>query len=91
MKNCIEHTKPGGKVGISAGQNNFANHILIRDNGEGIAKEHLPYIFDRFYKAGKPSGDSVGIGLAMSRRIILMQNGTISVKSEEGVGTEFHI
>lgn len=91
VKNCIEHTGPGGKVSISVSQNNFATNILIKDNGEGIAKEHLPYIFDRFYKAGNPSTDSVGIGLAMSRQMIMMQNGTISVNSEEGAGTEFHI
>lgn len=91
VKNCIEHTQPGGKVLISASQNNFATNILIKDNGEGIAKEHLPYIFERFYKAGNTSGDSVGIGLAMSRQMIMMQNGSIGVDSEEGVGTEFHI
>lgn len=91
VKNCIEHTGPGGRVSILAGQNNFATNILIRDTGEGIAKEHLPYIFERFYKAGNTSGDSVGIGLAMSRQMILTQNGTISVRSEEGAGTEFHI
>lgn len=91
VKNCIEHTEPGGRVSILAGQNNFATNILIKDTGEGIGKEHLPYIFDRFYKAGNPSADSVGIGLAMSRQIIMMQNGTVSVNSEEGVGTEFHI
>lgn len=91
VKNCIEHTQPGGRVWVTASQNNFATNIVIRDNGEGIAKEHLPYIFDRFYKAGNQSGDSVGIGLAMSRQMILLQNGTISVSSEVGVGTEFHI
>lgn len=91
VKNCIEHTGPGGKVCIFASQNNFATSIFIKDNGEGIKKEHLPYIFDRFYKAGNPSNDSVGIGLAMSRRIIMLQNGTVSVDSQEGAGTEFHI
>ena len=91
VKNCIEHTQPGGKVWVFANQNNLATNIVIRDNGEGIAREHLPYIFDRFYKAGNQSGDSVGIGLAMSRQMILLQNGTVSVSSEEGVGTEFHI
>lgn len=91
VKNCIEHTQPGGKVCVTVSQNNFATDIFIRDNGEGIAKEHLPYIFDRFYKAGNQSNDSVGIGLAMSRQMIMLQNGTVSVSSEEEVGTEFHI
>ena len=91
VNNCIEHTQPGGKVWVFANQNNLATNIVIRDNGEGIAREHLPYIFDRFYKAGNQSNDSVGIGLAMSRQMIMLQNGTISVSSEEEAGTEFHI
>lgn len=91
VKNCIEHTQPGGQVCVTVSQNNLATDIFIRDNGEGIAKEHLPYIFDRFYKAGNQSNDSVGIGLAMSRQMIMLQNGTISVSSEEEAGTEFHI
>lgn len=91
VKNCIEHTQPGGEVCVTVSQNNLATDIFIRDNGEGIAKEHLPYIFDRFYKAGNQSNDSVGIGLAMSRQMIMLQNGTISVSSEEEAGTEFHI
>ena len=91
VKNCIEHTQPGGEVCVTVSQNNLATDIFIRDNGEGIAKEHLPYIFDRFYKAGNQSNDSVGIWLAMSRQMIMLQNGTISVSSEEEAGTEFHI
>lgn len=91
VKNCIEHTKAGGKVEIIANQNNFATNIIIRDNGEGIEKKHLPHIFERFYKEGNRSEDSVGIGLAMSKQIIMRQNGVISVKSEVDEGTEFCI
>lgn len=91
VKNCIEHTPPGGWVKLTADQNNFSTNIMIRDNGEGISKEHLPHIFERFYKGGSHSQDSVGIGLAMSKQIIMKQNGTVNVKSETGRGTEFHI
>lgn len=91
VKNCIEHTFSGGKVEITADQSNFSTNIRIKDNGEGIAREHLPHIFERFYKGGSHSEDSVGIGLAMSKQIIMKQNGTVSVKSETGKGTEFHI
>lgn len=91
VKNCVEHTSSGGRVEITADQSNFSTNIRIRDNGEGIAREHLPHVFERFYKGGSRSEDSVGIGLAMSKQIIMKQNGTVSVKSEVGKGTEFHI
>lgn len=91
IKNCIEHTNPGGFVKISASQNNLCTTIVIEDNGAGIKQEHLPHIFDRFYKAGNSSHDSVGIGLAMARQIIRVHDGNIEVKSEVDKGTKFTI
>ncbi len=89
VKNCIEHTHEGGRVSIEVQQNNLATEILIQDTGEGIPKEHLPNIFKRFFKAPGASGSSVGIGLSMSKQIIMRQNGTIQVESEVGVGSKF--
>lgn len=91
VKNCIEHTKENGSVRISAVQNNLATEIRIQDSGEGISKEHLPHIFKRFYKAPGSSNSSVGIGLSMSKQIVMRQSGIISVTSEVGEGTEFLI
>lgn len=91
VKNCIEHTASGGCVAICADQNNFATNIRISDNGEGIGKEHLSHIFERFYKGANSSNNSVGIGLAMSKQIIMRQNGDIHVTSEEGEGSTFFI
>ena len=91
IKNCIEHTDAGGFVKISAAQNNLHTTITIEDNGRGIAKEHLPHIFERFYKAGNASYDSVGIGLAMARQIIRVHDGNIEAESEVGKGTKFTI
>lgn len=91
VKNCIEHTPEGGSVSISATQNNIASEITISDTGEGIAKEHLPNIFQRFFKAPGSPGSSVGIGLSMSKQIVMRQNGNITVESEVGKGTEFCI
>ena len=91
VKNCIEHTNEGGSVRVSAMQNNIATEIVIQDTGEGIPKEHLPNIFKRFYKASGSSNSSVGIGLSMSKQIIMRQNGTINVESEVGVGSRFVI
>lgn len=91
VKNCIEHTEEGGSVRISAVQNNIVTEITIEDTGEGIPKEHLPNIFKRFYKAPGSSNSSVGIGLSMSKQIIMRQNGIINVESEVGVGSKFII
>ena len=64
---------------------------MIEDNGTGIEKEHLPHIFERFYKAGNASYDSVGIGLAMARQIIRVHDGNIAAESEIGKGTKFTV
>ncbi len=91
VKNCLEHTSAGGKVEIQAAQNNFSTTILVKDNGAGIPAENLPHIFERFYKGAGTQKDSVGIGLAMSKQMILRQNGTIHAESEEGKGSCFRI
>ena len=90
VKNCIEHTNANGKVSVKVSQDNIATHLYIEDDGEGIEPEHLPHIFERFYKSSK-NADSVGIGLSMARQIILRQEGVISVESEIGKGTKFYI
>lgn len=72
-------------------QSNLSTEIMVQDTGEGIAKEDLPHIFDRFYRGKQARPDSVGIGLALSKQIITHQNGTIQVQSQQGHGTQFLI
>lgn len=91
LKNCVEHTGEGGKISVQFSENALYTEIIISDNGKGIAKEDLPYIFKRFYKGKNASEESVGIGLAMAHSIITSQNGDIEVKSQTGAGTIFHI
>jgi len=91
IKNGIEHTPPNGKMQISCADNIFYTEIIIKDNGNGIDKSDLPYIFNRFYKGENSSEDSVGIGLAMSKSIIVSQDGSINVNSKKDEGTEFII
>jgi len=91
LKNCVEHTPEKGKISISYTENTLYTEIMIEDNGKGIAKEDLPYIFKRFYKGKNASEDSVGIGLAMAHSIIKNQQGDIEVKSKKGEGTRFII
>ncbi|MCM3602967.1 HAMP domain-containing histidine kinase [Robertmurraya korlensis] len=89
LKNAVEHTKEGGEIRIQYTENPLFTEISIVDNGEGIAKADLPYVFQRFYKGKNASEESVGIGLAMAHSMITRQNGTLEVKSKEGVGTTF--
>ena len=91
LKNCMEHTDAGGKLEIVASENPIYTEIIIRDNGEGIDKEELPHIFERFYKGKNSDNNSFGIGLALSRMIIASQNGTIKVENNKDVGTKFTI
>ena len=91
IKNCLEHTQEGGKVDIQFCENELYTEIKVTDEGTGIAKEDIPHIFERFYKGKNASKDSIGIGLALAQSIVKNQGGDITVKSEEGVGTEFSI
>ncbi len=91
LKNCVEHTEEGGTITLSYSENPLYTEIIISDNGNGIPKEDLPYIFRRFYRGKNSGDDSVGIGLAMAYSIITSQNGDIEVTSEQGKGTEFII
>lgn len=92
VKNAIEH---GAKtITIKLEENTMYTKITIRDNGEGIDKEDLGHIFDRFYKAKNSKESSLGIGLAFCKSIIRNQDGDIRVKSskkEEDSWTEFMI
>lgn len=89
IKNCIEHTPFGGKLVIKFIETPVYTMIKILDNGDGIDKDDLPYIFNRFYKGKNARSESIGIGLAMSKSIIQNQGGIIEVTSEENRGTEF--
>lgn len=91
IKNCIEHNKDNGSIFINFEENSLFTKISIRDEGEGIPKEELRHIFERFYKGKNSSENSVGIGLALAKSIIEKDNGMISCKSDIGVGTEFVI
>lgn len=91
IKNCIEHNKDYGTIYINYEENSLFTKITITDQGEGISKEDLKHIFERFYKGKNSSEDSVGIGLALSKKIIEKDNGMINCKSELQKGTEFTI
>lgn len=91
IKNCIEHTDENKNIYIDYEENNLYTKIQIRDEGEGIPKEDIKHIFERFYKGKGSSENSIGIGLALAKTIIEKDNGYITCKSEKDVGTEFVI
>ncbi|MFP3390536.1 sensor histidine kinase [Brevibacillus sp. SIMBA_040] len=91
LKNAVEHTQDGGTIAISFSENPLYTEMMITDNGKGIPREELPFIFKRFYK-GKGAGEgSSGIGLSMAHSIITKQNGDIDVQSDIHEGTTFRI
>lgn len=70
-------------------------HIIVRDSGEGISAEDLPYIFDRFWRGDRsrsPAGGAGGgLGLAIARQLVQAHGGKIEVESAPGQGTTFLI
>lgn len=91
LKNCMEHTPPGGRIRVMYEENHLYTVISVEDNGEGIAAEDLPHIFERFYKGKNAGADSVGIGLAMAYEIFAKEQGKVDVISKEGEGTRFRV
>ncbi|MEC1585361.1 ATP-binding protein [Bacillus spizizenii] len=93
--NAVQFTdEKTGAITISLQKDHDGVMLMIADNGTGIAPEHLPHLFDRFYRAdpsrSRKYGGS-GLGLAITKSIIDSHNGTIEVKSEIGRGTVFLI
>lgn len=92
LQNAIEHSLARGEILIDWTQSPLATEISIKDSGGGINPKEINKIFQRFYKGeDNKNPASTGIGLALSREIIEAQGGSIVVKSELGVGTEFVI
>lgn len=81
FKNCVEHLPDEGIITVIIQNNPLYDEIIIQDNGEGISKDDLPHLFERFYKGENATQQSVGIGLALSRMIVEKQNGTITAEN----------
>lgn len=90
LGNSIKHTSPGGEITVSVQQEGADAFLTVKDNGEGIPREKLPYIFDRFYQAGKHTSGT-GIGLALVKGIAELHGGSVSVESMPGEGATFFI
>jgi signal transduction histidine kinase len=90
--NAIKHTEAGGKIALSFTYSHADGRVVARvsDTGSGIEAEHLPYIFDRFYKIeiSRNSADGgSGLGLAIAKEIVEAHGGIIGADSMPGNGT----
>lgn len=91
LKNCMENVGDNGQIEISCEDTVLFTEISIRDYGKGIDPEALPYLFERFYQGKNRGTAGYGIGLALCRKIITRQGGTITAKNHPRGGAVFII
>lgn len=94
IQNAIQHSDEGSKIEVSVRETETNAELCVRDYGKGISQEHLPYLFDRFYRAdaaraGKDGGS--GLGLAICKRIVDLHHGQIDILTEGENGTQFRV
>jgi heavy metal sensor kinase len=94
MDNAIKYTAAGGQVTVGWNANGRDVELWVRDTGSGIASEHLPHLFDRFYRVDKARSRAeggTGLGLSICRWIAEAHGGSISVESTLGQGATFRV
>jgi PAS domain S-box-containing protein len=92
LNNALAHTPAGGRVRVTAQADGSMVRFNVSDTGEGIPAEHLPRIFERFYRVSGQNGTTTpgaGLGLAIAKDIVEAHGGTISVQSRPGEGSTF--
>jgi two-component system OmpR family sensor kinase len=90
--NAVQHTRPGTPVTVTVGSQDGVVVVEVHDEGDGIAPEHLPHVFERFYRADPSrTGGSSGLGLAIVEAIVTAHGGTAGVTSAPGQGTTVRI
>ena len=94
LTNAARHTGAGGKITLTLRADDANAVVTVADTGEGIAAEHLPHLFERFYRveSSRSRGKGgTGLGLAICREIVQAHHGTITIESAVGQGTAVHV
>lgn len=94
IDNALQHTPEGGSISVNVCKpDDTSVAIEVRDTGEGIAPEHLPHIFDRFYRIdpSRQRKSGTGLGLAIVKLLTEAQGGSVSVESKVGEGSTFRL
>jgi NtrC-family two-component system sensor histidine kinase KinB len=93
LDNALTYTEQGGRIALSAHPvDAHTVRLTVTDTGVGIPAEHLPHVFDKFFRVPEQSrGHGTGLGLAIVREIVLAHGGQVSCESEVGRGTTFHL
>jgi signal transduction histidine kinase len=94
LDNAIKYTGPAGRVDVAVSGTDGVVTVAVRDTGIGIPTEHLPRVFDRFYRVDSArAGDEAGAGLGLSicHSIVTALGGTITVDSTAGQGTTVRV
>lgn len=93
LDNALRYTPAGGSVHVAVTREGQAVRIAVADTGVGIAREHLPHIWDRFYKVDpartRTPGGGTGLGLSIVRQLVELLGGEVAVESEPGQGSTF--
>lgn len=92
LDNALRYTPQGGGIWLAAQPEGKHMRLTVTDNGQGIAPEHLPHLFERFYQAAPSATDDEtrhnGLGLPIAKSLVELQGGSIQVKSQVGTGTQ---
>lgn len=94
VENALKFTPRGGTITLSATRDSHHTVIAVADTGIGVAAEHLPHLFERFYRVNEAHSSHVGgtgLGLAIVQALVVAQGGAIAVHSVVGQGTTFTI
>jgi two-component system heavy metal sensor histidine kinase CusS len=88
LENALHHTPAGGTILVTLAERGAQSDVSIKDTGSGIAPEHLPRVFDRFYRAeSSRTSEGSGLGLALVKSIMDLHGGSAQIASTPGQGT----